>query len=112
MRVADIQAPQPRSEFSEPSGVTAIAANDVWAYGGANSNPPLQIQHFDGTSWSLVPAPALPNSAGLNGMRAVSSNNIWAVGYQQPGSQDLPLIVHWDGASWNVVSNPAGNCER
>jgi hypothetical protein len=42
-------------------------------------------------------------------MRAVSTNDIWAVGYQQ-GSQGLfPLIVHWDGKSWSVVHNPAEN---
>jgi hypothetical protein len=105
-----LSPPDPDPNASELVGVAAITASDVWAFGGSNTSPPLQLQHFDGTSWRLVAAPALPPSAGLNSMRAVSTNDIWAVGYQQPGSQGaLPLIVHWDGTNWSVIPNPVGN---
>jgi hypothetical protein len=43
------------------------------------------IEHFDGTSWAVVPSPNVgPNSAnqsnGLLGLTANSANNIWAFG--------------------------------
>jgi hypothetical protein len=102
--------PNPDPGFASLVGVTVVAPNDVWAFGVSSASVPLQLQHFDGTSWRLVPAPALPTSAGLSDMRAVSSNDIWAVGYQSGGGRgSLPLIVHWDGSSWSVVPNPAGN---
>lgn len=102
--------PNPNPSFNGLVGVTAVAANDVWAFGGSNATPPLQVQHFNGTSWSLVPTPALPPSTRVNSMRAVSSNDVWAVGSQSGGSKgDLPLVVHWDGTRWSVVHNPAEN---
>jgi hypothetical protein len=38
---------------------------------------------------------------------AVSSNDVWAVGYQEPvGFQFQPLIEHWDGTVWTEVPAP------
>jgi hypothetical protein len=101
--------PNPDANFSLLGGVTAIAANDVWAFGWSGATPRLQLQHFNGLTWSLVPAPALPTSTLLYSIRAVSSSDVWAVGLQSGSKGDLPLIVHWDGAGWSVVPNPAGN---
>ncbi len=44
----------------------------------------------------------------LEGVTAVSANNIWAVGWYE-NSMNGPiqsLIERWNGTSWNVVSNP------
>jgi hypothetical protein len=97
----------PSASFDTLVGVAVVAANDVWTFGNSNAAPGLQLQRFNGTTWYVVPAPALPASAAINSMRAVSSNNIWAVGYQQSSQGSLPLIVHWNGLSWAVVHNPA-----
>jgi hypothetical protein len=58
------------------------------------------IEHWDGTSWRVVPS---PNSdvAFLKGIAAVAANDVWAVG-DGAGT----LIEHWDGTSWNVVPSP------
>ena len=43
----------------------------------------------------------------LAGVAAVSSNDVWAVGTQQPTNLTDPstLILHWDGSAWTIVPN-------
>jgi hypothetical protein len=64
------------------------------------------IEHWDGTSWSVVPSPN-PNPQGNNSLvaiAAVNANDIWAVGHQLLG----PFTEHWDGTSWSIVATPSG----
>jgi hypothetical protein len=65
------------------------------------------VDHWDGTSWSIVPSPN-PNEKipihgnRLNGIAAISANDIWAVGTNEHST----LTEHWDGMSWRVVNSP------
>ncbi len=99
------------------SGATVIGSGDIWAVGdiGTGCNPfqtvgggsgPFQTlaEHFNGTSWSVVPTPAL--NAALSGVAGAAGNNVWAVGDQAQGSSFNTLIEHWDGTSWSVVPSP------
>lgn len=95
------------------SSIAAISSTDVWAVGFSFSCQsdlrPLTI-HWDGTRWKNVPNPKLrtnDNSA-LNGVVALASNNVYAVGYQ-PASNGavLTLIEHWDGTAWSVMPSPS-----
>jgi hypothetical protein len=64
------------------------------------------IEHWDGTSWSVVPSPN-PNPQGNNSLvaiAAVNANDIWAVGHQLQG----PFTEHFDGTKWSIVSTPNG----
>src|SRR5438874_2398880 len=61
------------------------------------------IEHWDGTSWSVVSSPRLPKGSSLLGVTAPASNNAWAVGFSPSGA----LVEHWDGTSWSLVSSPA-----
>jgi hypothetical protein len=95
----------PHAQFH---GVAAVASNDVWAVGfrvgpdNPDSGESL-IEHWNGSSWSVVPSPtATVEGTSLDAVTAISSNNVWAVG---PGSN--ALVEHWDGMSWSVVSSPA-----
>ena len=47
--------------FIQPRAVTATAANDVWVAGTvAEPNPAANFTaHWNGTAWSVVPAPCL-----------------------------------------------------
>ena len=89
------------------NGVAAVSATDVWAVGnGCYSNNTL-IEHWNGTAWSMVASPRLRIDGGdswatLHGVEAISSSNVWAVGYQDAGGIQ-PLIEHWDGHNWAVV---------
>src|SRR5713101_5582631 len=69
------------SEFSRNSylpSVTAPGSTDVWAVDGSGL---MQTQHWDGTAWSIVSTPNPAPGSGLLGVAAVSSANIWAVGW-------------------------------
>jgi hypothetical protein len=92
------------------TGVSATGLNDAWAVGYYNTPNGLYLpltEHWDGTSWNVVPSPSLSTS--LTAPTAVSSltpNDVWAVGsYFGTGAQ-LTLAQHWDGNSWQVFPTP------
>src|SRR6266699_3438247 len=101
--------PSPNSNqfgINSINSIAHVSANDIWAVGDSidqsnrNNSQPL-IEHWDGTSWSIVASPN-PNTINvLNGITAISSNDIWAVGYTNPGSNTQTLTEHWDGTSWS-----------
>ena len=73
-------------------------------------------EHWDGNSWTLVSTPYSRNGktfteSALNGADALSSNNIWAVGYALPSESRSrvgyeTLIERWDGTAWKLVESP------
>lgn len=98
-------------------GVTALAPNNAWAVGFYvkdfnQTRPELTlIEHWDGSSWQIVPSPnpgGSENNNFLRGITAVSANDIWAYGTSIVISSDLSstLVLHWDGTSWAVVPSP------
>ncbi len=106
-----IPSPNPMPDVNYLYAVTAIASNDVWTVGeGKDLVPPFVpiTEHWDGTSWTAVPAPAQNHSSGMTGVAAASTNNIWAVGYLFIGSKQgtVPQTYHWDGTSWTSIPNP------
>src|ERR1700681_4107403 len=72
--------------------VAAISDSDVWSVGydyASNSSQFTSVQHWDGSKWSMVPSPSPGTTkkcgAGysgnmLNGVAAVSTSDVWAVG--------------------------------
>ncbi|NJN54359.1 MAG: hypothetical protein HC804_06135 [Anaerolineae bacterium] len=113
----DVPAPNLGAGTSELRDVAAVTANDVWAV-GSYSSPDTgwweqpHIAHWDGVSWTAVPAPAFGSTSELNEITAVSANDIWAVG-RALESNWKTLILHWDGSTWSRVASPnlgsAGN---
>ena len=104
-------------DFDALNAVAAVSSTDVWAVGQwerfaskHSYNQPL-IEHWNGKSWIRVPSPKprLP-IAQLNGVSALSSNDVWAVGYQEgllgsPYYGYWSLIEHWDGNQWTIVDD-------
>ena len=93
-------------------GVAANSADDVWAVGSfTNSGEYAQtlIQHWDGTSWSVIPSANVPGSNNeLFGVVALGPNNVWAVGYSGNAAFGFfTLVEHWNGSSWSIVSSPS-----
>ena len=91
------------------SGVAAVSANDVWVVGSYNNstsgdkNPgQALIEHWNGNTWSIVRSPTVAPISLLTGVAAVSTNDVWAVGYSFNRNAS-PLIEHWNGSTWNVV---------
>jgi len=71
------------------------------------------VEHYDGTKWRVVPSPnplpkAFLNQNVLNSVRAVSSNDVTAVGLLRDSGQqrELTLIEHWNGKKWSVIPSP------
>lgn len=99
----------------ELGGVDALSANDAWAVGSDCYSSNALIEHWNGTSWSLVASPRLrkarrgfDSTAALYGVAAISANNIWAVGYQGASGIET-LVEHYNGAAWSVVPSAGGS---
>jgi hypothetical protein len=101
---------------SELLAVTAISENDVWAVGWSQepNGPPYVkrsfIQHYDGSSWKIVPSPNPPNDTNtvLNSVSGTSAFDVWAVGTTHDGTfPSRTLILHWDGVRWSIVPSPS-----
>jgi hypothetical protein len=84
------------------NGVAAVAPTDVWAVGGTDqSGSPYRtlVEHWNGTSWSIVDAASFPGV--LYAVVALGPDNVWAV-----GSENYPgrgLIEHWNGTTWTAT---------
>ncbi|HEU4479657.1 MAG TPA: fibronectin type III domain-containing protein, partial [Pyrinomonadaceae bacterium] len=90
-------------------GVDALSDSDVWAVGWSQdpNGPPYAkrtlIQHFDGSSWNIVPSPnpLSDTQSVLNSVSGTSANDVWAVGSTHDGTfPGRTLIQHWDGTEW------------
>jgi hypothetical protein len=71
-----INTPDPGAFGSALEGITALSASDIWAVGQTQSSAkgPVRTltEHFDGTSWTVVPSPD-PGKAGDDELFAVAS---------------------------------------
>jgi hypothetical protein len=116
-----VPSPSVGSGASELNGVVALAPNDVWAVGFSTPVAPPKsaatltlIEHWDGTSWTVVTSPNVGPKSGyqsnrLEGITAVSANDIWAFGsyFAADGSgHQKTLLLHWDGTAWSVAPSP------
>jgi hypothetical protein len=110
-----VPTPQPFFQGSL-SHVVALTSNNVWAVGtgsprtGPGGNVTV-IEHWDGTSWTIVASPnAAPSVSSnfLSGIAAVSATDIWAVGYYTNSTGTHTLTEHWDGTSWSIIPSPDG----
>ena len=94
------------------AALAAISANDVWAVGTGliGDEDATATLHWDGSVWSVVPSPNVGPEVDntLAGVAAVASNDVWAVGTQQPTSLTDPhtLTLHWNGFAWSIVPSP------
>ena len=93
--------------------IAAISPNDIWAVGSRAGGYPLATMttltaHWNGSSWTQVPAPNVANrSHTLDDVVAIASNDVWAVGSSRDiGGLFRTLIVHWDGSTWSAVPSP------
>ena len=98
--------------MSNLMALTVISAKDIWAVGSGrigDEDATLTL-HWNGSAWSFVSSPNVTPEVDntLFGVTAVATNDVWAVGTQQPTSLTDPhtLILHWNGAAWSIVPSP------
>jgi Phosphoesterase family len=107
-----VPSPSPGALQNILYGVAAISDSDVWAVGAQQDSAGLWhtlTEHWDGSAWSVVNAvDAGANGNHLYAVKALASNNVYAVG-QQAGAAfpNQSLIEHWNGRAWSVVASPA-----
>jgi hypothetical protein len=101
--------PFPSAPQAFLSGLTTIAADDAWVVGGQAGG--TLTAHWDGTVWTIVPSPNVPNTGSLLGaVSASSTTDAWAVGCAPCGADagvgQTILVEHWNGKRWTIHPTP------
>src|SRR5207247_9103264 len=105
--------PEPTgSTLTAFSKIAGTSATDRWAVGESqtSSQQPL-AEHFDGSSWKIVPTAVQGSYNYVRGLAVRTSGDAWFVGDWEDAGPDYtehPLIQHWDGAKWSAVSSQVG----
>ena len=106
-----IPNPNPGSRSYFIKAVSAVSANDVWVVGFTaqqnGKNHRTLTEHWDGSQWSIISS----RNAGtqdnfLEGVEAISTSNVWAVGLGISKSGGSSQILHWNGTQWKEVPSP------
>lgn len=107
-----VTSPNKGTNNNQLLSVTSASGKDVWAVGFYLNSKGAVVhtltEHWNGTQWSIVPSGNASSSINwLIGVVALSSNNVWAVGFSFNSSQvRQTLIEHWNGSSWRIVKSP------
>jgi len=93
------------------AAASTVSRTSVWAVGEKGSGKVTQYltEHWNGTSWTAMPAPPGPHpQSTLFSVDMLSSTNGWAVGYSvssKPTKFD-GSIRSWNGVKWSRSSFP------
>ena len=90
-----------------PTTTTCIA---VGGYGASAGEEATLTERWNGSSWTLQPAPATANGF-LSAVSCVSNSACTAVGsYDNSAGTQVTLAERWNGSSWAIqpTPNPAG----
>ncbi len=104
--------PTPSIFDSEFTAVSAASSTDVWAIGTSGGSGESQgasfTEHWNGKVWSVVPLkdPTAPTPVLFTGVKAISANNVYEIGFYQGYQDPVQVIEHWNGSSWTVLANP------
>ena len=107
-----VEVPAPIPPPGSSTGIAALTDTDVWSvgYGLQDGVNVVLTQHWDGSTWNAVPAqlPSEDPYSFFNGVIALSSRNVWAVGNSLDSDAVVfsNLVEDWDGTSWQIVPSP------
>jgi hypothetical protein len=96
-------------------GVVAISPTLAWAAGNVTDGPhPGQvIERWNGTKWSLFPAPKFgkKDRADVFAMTSSSANDVWAIGslVNLGTGRVSSLFEHWNGTAWTAKTVESNN---
>ena len=93
---------------NELYGVVALGPDNVWAvgyHGNAAFGFLTLIEHWNGSTWSIVSSPSPFSDDILRAVSATGATDIWSVGRSRNPStfRTTGLIEHWDGNNWSQV---------
>ncbi|MEU9484692.1 hypothetical protein AB0D83_13665 [Streptomyces decoyicus] len=100
-----VTAPGPEASHTWLGGITAFAADDIWAVGGSTSGSaerPFAV-HWNGTAWTTATTPNVADGR-LRAVGKAGDGELWAVG----GKGAAPVALRWDGRNnrWDTASAP------
>ena len=105
-----VSSPDATPGNNDLAAVAAVSAGDVWAVGSAENsqgNGQLLAEHWNGTSWSIVPTPAVV-TGDLSGLAAISGTDVWAGGSMLLSARgNTAQFAHWNGRKWTIAKSPA-----
>lgn len=99
-----VATPSPGTRDDGLSGVSTVAADDVWAVGGRGLRG--LAERWDGSAWEVVPTPNPSVNAGLSDVVAITAAEAWASGswidlvHRRVAAQ----VQRWDGSAWTPVT--------
>jgi hypothetical protein len=91
---------------TSPDGALAVGRANVRQEGGHEF---LELQQWDGNTWSELDAPGVPaygTGPEVMSVDASGPESAWAVGFTNLERGGVPLSLHWDGISWHPVGFP------
>ena len=80
------------------NGVALVGASDGWAFGNAGT-----IQHYDGSSWTLIASGTASDLYGVSFGPPASPNA--NAGFAVGGSGGTAIALYWSGVSWFSIVN-------
>ena len=93
---------------SSLSGIACPTGTSCFAVGyvvRAPAAPRTLVEHWNGTTWSVVPS-ANPSGGGrLSGISCLTNAHCVAVGASSAASSTT-LVERWNGTTWSVVASP------
>jgi hypothetical protein len=97
---------------SSLDAATVVSANDVWAVGNVSNASGVEqtfIEHWNGKQWSVVASPSPGAQTNfLQGVTAVATNDVWAVGsFRNASGASQTIALHWNGTAWSIVPSPS-----
>lgn len=103
-----VPSPNVGTGSNQLNGVSAASATDAWAVGSsvsAGGADQTLILHFDGGTWAVENSPNVGTDNNfLEGVVAVSANDVWAVGYHSDNGGSGTLTVHLTSPEqWTLV---------
>ena len=111
-----VTVPVPAGQQATLSAVDDLSPGNAWAVGTSFSGGVgglTLIEHWNGTSWSIVPSPnpaaGIPGDTDvLTAISGTGPGNLWAAGWDNnEANQTIQLLFeHWNGSTWTAVSSP------
>ena len=105
----------PSASTNVLNAVAVRGPADAWAVGHLTAPDQdddglnMLTEHWNGSSWTQVAAPAvLHQDESLLAVSASSATDAWAVGFTKTvgAAGRFPLAVHWNGSAWAIVPTP------
>lgn len=110
----EISVPNPGNRSNRLTSGTYAGPNRLYAAGYFRNVAGLftaHIMRWDGSDWTRESLPSVVTlgETFLYDIKAISNDDIWAVGWMNSSGVGESLVLHYDGSSWSRVPGPSGD---